>query len=70
MRMEDYREGGIMILNEAMKKQIKNSMKNLKSYFFKFKDMIPYLMDDVFVQLLSPDHCLNTNPGLKTFQEL
>ena len=42
---KDYHEGGIMILNEAMKKQIKNSMKNLKSYFFKFKDMIPAILD-------------------------
>ena len=60
---KDYREGGIMILNEAMKEQIKNSMKHLKSDLFKFQDMFAYLMEDVFVQLLSPDHCLNTNPG-------
>ena len=60
---KDYREGGIMILNEAMKEQIKNSMKHLKSDLLKFQDMFAYLMEDVFVQLLSPDHCLDTNPG-------
>ena len=45
------------------KEQIKNSMKHLNSDLFKFQDMFAYLMEDVFVQLLSPDHCLNTNPG-------
>ena len=63
---KDYREGGIMILNEAMKENIKNSMKHLKSDLLKFQDMFAYLMEDIFVQLLSPDHCLNKNPGYES----
>ena len=63
---KDYREGGIMILNGAINEQIKNSMKHLKSDLLKFQDMFAYLMEDVFVQLLSPDHCLNTNPGYES----
>ena len=60
---KDYREGKIMMLNRAMSEQIKNSMKHLKSDLLKFQEMFAYLMEDFFVLLLSPDHCLNTNPG-------
>ena len=52
-----------MILNDAIKSHIKNSMKHLKSDLLRFQAMFAYLMEDTFVLLLSPDNCLNTNPG-------
>ena len=49
---KDYKDGGVIILNDAIKGHIKNIMNHFKSDLLRFQAMFAYLMEDTFVLLL------------------
>ena len=60
----DFTDGGVLILSEKEKKDIKSSMKNLKcSEIEKFHNILAYQIELGYDLALSPDNNVSKSPG-------
>mmetsp|Transcript_14640 Transcript_14640/g.33976 ORF Transcript_14640/g.33976 Transcript_14640/m.33976 type:complete len:218 (-) Transcript_14640:271-924(-) len=60
-----YDEGGIMVMNTAMKARIKSSMKHMTSDIQRFQSMFAYLMEMTYDLMISSDNAVSKNPGFE-----